>query len=68
MLIIINTAIINKNQLNKKLLFQALTFKNNLFNTKYVSSLFYFHYTGHKRNIKIRENSFRLYRYQHLLK
>ncbi len=31
------TAVINKNQLNKKLLFQAPTLKNNMFNTKYVS-------------------------------
>ncbi len=30
-----------KNQWNKKLLFQAPTFKNNLFNTKYVSSHFF---------------------------
>ncbi len=36
-----NTAVINKNQWNKKLLFQAPTFKNNLFNTKYVSSHFF---------------------------
>ncbi len=32
-------------------LFQALIFKNNLFNAKYVSS-HVFHYTSHKRNIK----------------
>ncbi len=56
-----------KNQWNKKLLFQAPTFKNNLFNTKYVSFLFFSVCTGHKRNIKeINENSYRLYRYQHV--
>ncbi len=32
---------------NKKALFQALLFKNNLFNVKYV-----FHFTSHKRYIK----------------
>ncbi len=45
--------------MNKKLLFQAPTFKNNLFNTKYVSSHFFSLCTGHKRNIKgINENSY----------
>ncbi len=43
-----------KKQLNKKLLFQAPTFKN-MFNTKYVSYFINFFSclcTGHKRNIK----------------
>ncbi len=46
--IIIKTAVINE---NSTALFQALIFKNNLFNAKYVSS-HVFHYTSHKRNIK----------------
>ncbi len=40
-LVFFNTAVINKNLWNKKLLFQATTFKNNLFNTKYVSFFFF---------------------------
>ncbi len=48
----------------KKLLFQASTFKNNLF-----ISVFQYVLNEFKRNIReIHENRYKLYRYQHILK